>query len=420
MNQKAGSGTALARERARLLDFASRSRHPRAGFGWLNEAGMLVSSEGLKTYITARMTHVFSLGSLDPGESLERRRRWQELSAHGVAGLLGSFRDAEFGGWYAELDDDARPVVTGKQAYVHGFVALAASSALAADTPGAGELLEDVTRVLRQHFLDEKGRVIDTYDREFARSEPYRGANSSMHMVEALLAVSDALDEPIWHGVALGIAEHLIHGVAREHRYRLPEHFTADWVPVPDYNREHPHDPFRPFGSTPGHLAEWSRLLLHLEAALDQPPSWLVTDAIGLFEAAVESGWQRDGNAGFVYTADFDDQPVIRARLHWVLAECITAAAALSRRTGDPAYRVWYERWWAIAESYFIDAELGGWHHELTPGNQPSATIWSGKPDAYHAYQAAILPLLPLAPVAAYALAELGQQRIDGASAAPR
>ncbi|MET0612775.1 MAG: AGE family epimerase/isomerase, partial [Pseudomonas caspiana] len=49
--------------------------------------------------------------------------------------------------------------------------------------------------------------------------------------------------------------------------------------------------------------------------------------------------------------------------------------------------------------------ELGSWHHELSPLNQPSADIWGGKPDLYHAYQATLLPVLPLAPSLASALA---------------
>uniref|UniRef100_UPI0026350682 AGE family epimerase/isomerase n=1 Tax=Gryllotalpicola sp. TaxID=1932787 RepID=UPI0026350682 len=40
---------------------------------------------------------------------------------------------------------------------------------------------------------------------------------------------------------------------------------------------------------------------------------------------------------------------------------------------------------------------FGSWIHQLDPTNVPSTTIWEGKPDIYHAYQAVILPMLPLA-----------------------
>ncbi|MEK1840907.1 MAG: sugar isomerase, partial [Pseudomonas sp.] len=47
--------------------------------------------------------------------------------------------------------------------------------------------------------------------------------------------------------------------------------------------------------------------------------------------------------------------------------------------------------------------------HELDPQNRPSADIWAGKPDLYHAWQAVLIPRLPLAPSMATALAQLSQ-----------
>ena len=58
---------------------------------------------------------------------------------------------------------------------------------------------------------------------------------------------------------ALRSTERVVHGWARERDWRLPEHFTADWTPLPDYNRDHPADPFRPYGVTVGHQFEWAR-----------------------------------------------------------------------------------------------------------------------------------------------------------------
>ncbi len=91
--------------------------------------------------------------------------------------------------------------------------------------------------------------------------------------------------------------------------------------------------------------------------------------------------------------------------MHWVLTEAIAAAAALFIRTGDPSYEQWYRTWWDHAAEVFIDRADGSWHHELDLRNVPSATVWPGKPDVYHAYQATLIPQLPLAPAAAASLA---------------
>jgi mannose/cellobiose epimerase-like protein (N-acyl-D-glucosamine 2-epimerase family) len=187
--------------------------------------------------------------------------------------------------------------------------------------------------------------------------------------------------------------------------WRLPEHFTPAWEPMFEYHADVPDDPFRPYGSTIGHWLEWSRLLLHIEAALgERAPSWLVLDARALFDAAIERGWAVDGADGFVYTIGWDDQPVVRTRMHWVVTEAIGAAAVLGARTGDARFASWYATFWEYAQRYLIDTARGGWRHELDPHNRPVSAIWSGKPDVYHAYQATLFPQVPLAPSLARAV----------------
>jgi mannose/cellobiose epimerase-like protein (N-acyl-D-glucosamine 2-epimerase family) len=150
---------------------------------------------------------------------------------------------------------------------------------------------------------------------------------------------------------------------------------------------------------------EWSRLLVHLEAALGaDAPDWLLDDAASLFATAVADGWDADGHEGFVYTTDFDGTPVVTARMHWVLTEAIAAASALYQATGDQGYADRYEQWWACAEELFIDRAQGSWHHELDASGRPASGTWAGKPDVYHAVQAVLVPRLPLAPMVAAAL----------------
>jgi sulfoquinovose isomerase len=375
-----------------LLEFARAARNDPVGFTWLDEDGRPDPDRGVHTWISTRMTFAFALGSRLGVDGAG------DLAAHGVRSLLGPQQDAEHGGWFeCVAADGSGPVAPGKAAYAHAFVALAAATAAGCGIPGGTDLLGRAVEVLEARFLRE-GRVVEQYDRAFADPEPYRGANASMHMVEALLAVGDVLQDSRWHRTALGIAEHLVHEVARERGYLLPEHFDEDWRPLPDYHHDRPADPFRPYGVTPGHLLEWSRLLLQLEAGLPDPPGWLLEDALGLFATGVRLGWAVDGAPGFVYTVDWDGRPVVRTRMHWVVAEAISAAGAFHRRTGDAEYAGWSETWWAYVREHVVDAEHGSWHHELDARNRPAATVWEGKPDIYHAFQALLLPRLPLAP----------------------
>ena len=199
---------------------------------------------------------------------------------------------------------------------------------------------------------------------------------------------------------ALG-GERLIDREARARGWRVAEHFSAGWQPLPDYNADRPNDRFRPFGHTPGHALEWARLLLGLRAALPDPPDWLLEAPPALFDRALADGW----DDGFVYTTDGDGTPVVRERMHWVVAEAIGAAATLHAVTGDARYADAETTFWAFAEAHLIDREHGGWRHELDAANRPAATTWSGRPDTYHAFQAALIPELGVASSLAGALA---------------
>ncbi|MGY1915461.1 AGE family epimerase/isomerase [Blastococcus sp. SYSU DS0973] len=385
-------------EGERLLAFAEAAGGATTGFAWLDDDGRPDAQQAPQLWITARMTHVFALAHLRgrPGAG--------PLVDTGLAALTGPFRDAEHGGWFSSLTADGAPAATDKSAYDHAFVVLAAASATAAGRPGAEDLLREALAVVEQHFWrDDEGRSVESWNRTWTELEAYRGANSNMHTVEAFLTVAAVTGDDRWLTRATSIAEGLVHTAARENGWRLPEHFDTDWRPLPDYNADRKNDKFRPYGSTPGHWLEWSRLLLHLEAALGaDAPDWLLPDARSLFDAAVEVGWAPDGESGFVYTLDWADRPVVASRLHWVLTEAIGAAAALVQRTGDPSYERWYRTFWDEAATRFIDRERGSWVHELPVGD--AEAIWTGKPDVYHAYQATLLPQLPLAPVLAAGL----------------
>jgi mannose/cellobiose epimerase-like protein (N-acyl-D-glucosamine 2-epimerase family) len=391
----------LEAEGDRLLEFGRGSVHPEGGFAWLSDDGMPQLDRPLELWITCRMTHVYALAHLlgRPGSAA--------LVDHGVAALGGRFRDAAHGGWYAKVAADGA-TVTDKTAYEHAFVVLAGASAAAAGRPGGQALLDDALEVLLGRFWDdEHGMLVEQWDEAFTRLDGYRGVNANMHAVEALLSAADVTGDASLRARAERILTRVVHDLARNNEWRIPEHFDSDWKPVLEYNVDEPAHPFRPYGATIGHWLEWARLALHLRAGLGASAAeWLLDDAKALFAAAIDEGWAVDGADGFVYTVDWSGRPVVRERMHWVAAEATATAAALFEATADQSYSAWYETWWNYLADRVLDRERGSWRHELTPTNQPSSVTWAGKPDTYHAFQATLIPRLPLTPTLAAALAQ--------------
>jgi mannose/cellobiose epimerase-like protein (N-acyl-D-glucosamine 2-epimerase family) len=395
----------LLAESRRLLTFARGALAPRGGYASLDDRGQR-EERPFELYVNCRMTHVFGLGvALWPTD-------FQRHLTAGIQAVDTIFADRVHGGW--SRSSAPEPQAYTKTAYDHAFVILAASSSTARGVAGAHQLLRRALQIVDAHFWDdEHGLVRESFTCDWSRCEPYRGTNANMHAVEAFLAAADVLGDDNWRTRAMRIADRVVNEWARQNDWRIPEHFDENWAVDFDYNIARPAHPFRPYGSTVGHGMEWARLCLHLDAATGAPGStWLADAAAHLYARAKIDGWARDGAPGFVYTVDWRGSPVVHERMHWVAAEAAAAAAALHAATGDNSYAADFHLWWDYIRTHMIDYENGSWHHELSRTNGPSATVWPGKADAYHAVQACLIPLLPLQPVAALSVTGL-RDRID-------
>ena len=378
-------------EQARiLLDFAQGSIVDAGGLAMLDADGSPLPGRTPQLFLTARMVHAASIGVLRGIAGSQR------LLDHGMTSLTGYFTDPVHGGWWSE---PAVGPAQRKMTYDHVHVGLAASSALAAGHPDAKALLDQVVDIVERHLWDEStGTLRESFAPDWSDVEAYRGANANMHATEAFLAMGDATGEPIWHQRALRIATRIINTGARQLDWLVPEHFDPDWVVDPDYNRDDPDHPFRPYGATYGHLLEWARFLLNLDAspAVGGQP-WVREAAIELTRSALDRGWAADGNPGIVYTVDWDRRPVSVLRMHWPVCEGIQVTAALTHLTGDPHWQRWYAVLWQHAVDYFIDPN-GLWRNELDAQLHPSETVWPGRPDVYHCIGAYVVPTVGLSP----------------------
>jgi mannose/cellobiose epimerase-like protein (N-acyl-D-glucosamine 2-epimerase family) len=218
---------------------------------------------------------------------------------------------------------------------------------------------------------------------------PYRGQNSNMHLTEALMGAFEATGDSRYLDMADSIADLLIRRITAGNDGRLPEHFTADWVHDRDYIGS---EMFRPAGTTPGHWLEWSRLLVQLWIAGRRRHDWMPEAADRMFRKAVEEGWDGE-RGGFFYTLDWSGRPLTRDKIWWPLCEGIGAATFL-RGLGDaPFYEMWYRRIWDYVQSRTIEPGTGRWIPQLDEEGRVKTTLFSGRPDIYHALQACLIPL---------------------------
>ena len=381
--------TFLQKAGEELLAFGHQFPSPGGGSWYLGDDGTPWKDRNRETWITSRMAHVYSIGCLLGHEGSE------ELVDAALRGLKGELKDKENGGWYAGLTPEGE-IVPDKQCYAHAFVILAASSAMLAERPGAEQLLQEALELYDRRFWnEEEGMSCDTWNTEFTVMDDYRGINANMHTVEAFLAGADAAGLEQYRERAGRIIRRVI-GWAEENNWRIPEHFTKDWKPDLERNKEKPDDPFKPYGATPGHGIEWARLITQwaLSTYRDDMPDArsYVKAAENLFQRAVEDAWNRDGAPGLVYTTDWKGNPCVHDRMHWTLAEAINTSAVLYRVTGKAQYADAYTQFMQYLDETVMDHVNGSWFHQLDRKNQPIGTVWPGKSDIYHALQATLIP----------------------------
>ncbi len=371
-----------------LLEFGRKFPSPGGGSYYLGDDGTPWKERPRETWITARMAHVYSIGTMMGYEFCG------PLADAAIKGLLGELRDMENGGWYPGINADGT-IISGKQCYAHAFVILAATSAYLAARPGADELLRAALETYDKYFWnEEEGLSCDFWNTEFTECDSYRGLNANMHSVEAFLAVADALQDEVYRDRAGRIIERVV-GWAEENDYRLPEHFTSDWKYVLDMNKEKPDDPFKPYGATPGHGIEWARLIIQWAMSTkmcDSKKQAYIDTAAKLYDRAIADAWNVDGAPGIVYTTDWDGKPVVHDRMHWTLAEAINTSSVLIRVMGSENYSADYNRYMRYLDTAVLDHSCGSWYHQLDRINNLKTTVWPGKSDLYHAFQAMLIP----------------------------
>ena len=372
-----------------LLNFGHKFPSPNGSSYYLGDDGTPWTDRNRETYVTCRMAHVYSIGSFLGHEGSEA------LIDAALKGLNGELHDKANDGWYPGVTPEGNGL-SGKLCYAHAFVILAATSAILAGRPGAEELLAHALEVYdRFYWNEEEGLSCDVWNTEFTVCDDYRGLNANMHTVEAFLAVADVAKKEEYRVRCGRIIDHVI-GWASNNNWRIPEHFTKEWVADLECNKERPDDPFKPYGATPGHGLEWGRLIT--QWALSTYPNDAekaapyIEAAENLYNRAVADAWNADGAPGICYTTDWDGTPVVHDRMHWTLAEAIYTAAVLCNVTKKEKYAADYAEFMQYLDEKVLDHVNGSWFHQLDQNNNVMGTVWPGKADLYHALQATLIP----------------------------
>jgi mannose/cellobiose epimerase-like protein (N-acyl-D-glucosamine 2-epimerase family) len=308
------------------------------------------------------------------------------VARHGLRYLRDVHRDRIDGG-YAWTIRDGIPEDRTRHAYGAAFVLLAYATALKGGIAEAAPWIEETWTLLETRFWDaDAGLYRDEADADWNFSG-YRGQNANMHLCEAMLAAFEATGSARYLDRATTLADHITRRQAAKAGGLVWEHYDRDWNVDWDYHRDDPKHLFRPWGFQPGHLTEWSKLLLILDGHLRQGGAavdWMLPTAKHLFDTALARAWD-EVHGGICYGFSPAGSICDDDKYFWVQAESIAAAARLAQASGDAGYWQWYDRLWDYSWTHFVDHEHGAWYRILDRANRKLSREKSpaGKTD-YH------------------------------------
>ena len=354
---------------ASILDFYAPHAHdPEGGFfhHFLDDGSVY---DDTTRHLVSSTRFVFNYASAFLHNGKEQHRDW---AVHGLAYLrshhqMPALRQNLPGHFCWQRNDtdieDARAM-----AYGHAFVMLAAAHGVRADIDNAADLLEESWQLMEELFWDaDHGAYADERDQTLDILSHYRGQNANMHAVEALLAAYKSTNETRYLDRASIISHKFTVAMTGLTNGQIWEHYTTDWQHDWYYNIDKPDDLFKPWGYQPGHQVEWAKLLLQLNR--HQPADWHLDRACGLFNSAMEKGWD-PVYGGLVYGYAPDNSFCDANKYFWVQAEAIAASWRLFSVTGKESYRQHYLHLWQWSWDHLVDHKHGAWFRIVTRDGQ--------------------------------------------------
>jgi mannose/cellobiose epimerase-like protein (N-acyl-D-glucosamine 2-epimerase family) len=376
----------LSRHMRQILDFYYPSCINKDDGGYFNEYrddGRITDRTTQHLVSTTRFIFNFASAAV-----LFRDPAMRAAAEHGLHHLDTVHRDAQFGGYYWVLDG-RQPKDDSKQCYGHAFVLLAYATAAKADIPGAKEQIAATWDLLEQRFwLPQDRMYADEFLRDWTPLSTYRGQNCNMHMTEAMIAAYEATGETRYLDRAETLAHRICVELAAQTGDLVWEHYTLDWQVDWNYNKDDPKNLFRPYGYLPGHMTEWTKLLLILESY--RPQAWMLPRARLLYETAIGRSADLEFG-GMHYSFGPDNKLYDLDKYHWVHCETLAAAACLAVRTGHERFWQDYNRLWAYSLRTLVDQERGCWYRIAAPDGRRYDDLKSPPAKAdYHPFGACL------------------------------
>jgi mannobiose 2-epimerase len=296
--------------------------------------------------------------------------KYVEAAEHGYRFLKEKMWDAEYGGFYWEVDATGdEKLKPRKHLYGQSFALYAISEYYLATQ--RQDVLDFAIRffdLLEEKSHDKKyGGYIEFFNRDWttadASENSYMGTpvemklmNTHLHLLEAMTTFYRASKLPLARERLIELVNIESNTVVRKNLGACTDKYDRDWTPRLDagYDRV-----------SYGHDIENIWLLMDACEAADISNYPFGDLYRTLFGYSQKYGY--DHNAGGFYDSGPFNQPADRlSKVWWVEAEAIVSSLHMNQLTGDPQYLDVFEQTCDYIEKYFVDWQYGEWHANVS------------------------------------------------------
>lgn len=327
------------------------------------------------------VTQTRMIYSFAAGAALGGPPEWLNLARQGTGFLLEHFRDREHDGWFWSVSRQGQPREAAKRTYGHAFViyALAEYGRIARDSRALAAADHTWSLLVHQLSDAEHDGFLEGCDPAWEPTEGTHRMGTHLHVLEALLALREALDAQRYWPRVRGVCD-LIVGrmVEDEHRCGL-EHFQPDWTP----------DRAGPWGLVNyGHNLEAAWLLLRVNE-IERSRVYQGT-ARGFLDYVLRFGL--DTVRGGIFShGPLGRAATVREKIWWVQTEALVAFLLGYLAFQDPRYREAFENVASFCLRCLHDPKHAEWYHSTeedgTARNTAKGSAWKA---AYHVTQACV------------------------------
>jgi mannobiose 2-epimerase len=298
-----------------------------------------------------------------------------QAAKHGYDFLYGRMWDADFGGFYWEVDaDSARAMKADKHLYGQAFGLYALTEyAKASGDVSARVAARDLFKLFETHAHDGRyGGYTEFFRRDWKVAEHvgYLGAPSTVKLMNTHLHLIEAITEYYLLTRDSATRERLIElifvngsSVVRKNLGACTDRYLVSWFPLRGrrYDRV-----------SYGHDVENVWLLVKACKAAEIPNTLLLDLYRTIFSYSLQHGYDRRAG-GFYDSGPFHSRADRRDKILWVQAEGLVGALQMYCLTGEEVYWSCFFQTLNWIAKYQADWEHGDWYERLSSNGKPTA-----------------------------------------------